>query len=127
MSLGILVVEDDTDARETLVLLLRALGHRAEGCADVASARSALAARTFDLALIDYTLPDGNGAEVARSARAIERSPRPYVVGLTGWAASQMEEGERACFDRVAQKPIRSEQLKELIREATARREPGPP
>ncbi len=126
MSLGILVVEDDTDARETLVLLLTAFGHRARGECDVASARAAIDEGSFDLLLVDYTLPDGSGADVARAVGGVGQASRPLVVGLTGWSASHLSAEERSLFDRVAQKPIRSEQLKELLSEAERRRAAAP-
>lgn len=126
MPLDILVVEDDTDARETLVLLLRAFGHEAEGSPDVASARVAIERDAFDLLLVDYTLPDGTGSDVARAVSELERARRPYVVGLTGWSASHMAPADRAAFDHVAQKPIRSDQLKEILCEAAARRDQAP-
>lgn len=116
MALRILVVEDDADARETLVMLLCALGHDADGREDVASARAALEGGAFDLTLIDYTLPDGTGADVARVARAGE--PRPLVVGLTGWAPSHMSPEDREAFDRLAQKPIDTDRLRRLLEEA---------
>ncbi len=116
MALRILVVEDDTDARETLVMLLATLGHEADGREGVASARAAMEDRAFDLVLIDYTLPDGTGADVARSARARER--RPLLVGLTGWAPSHMSQGDRDAFDRLAQKPIDAAGLKRILAEA---------
>lgn len=60
----VLVVEDDGDQRRLLALVARAHGHEVVECATVADARRA---PPCDLALVDRRLPDGDGAELARS------------------------------------------------------------
>jgi CheY-like chemotaxis protein len=115
VSLRILVVEDDRDARASLLALLGLLGHEVDGCGTVESSRGKLSALAFDVVLIDFTLPDGDGTEVARAATELE--PRPHVIGLTGWSPARLRPADRDAFDRVVQKPLGTEQLVALLQE----------
>ena len=79
--LELLVVDDDTDFRESLKRLLERHGHRATSAADLASARTWLQKGSFDAVLVDLDLPDGSGPEL------IEDAARPAgtdVVVVTG-------------------------------------------
>lgn len=63
--MNILVVEDDADLRVEIVEYLERRRHRATGCATIAAAHEALdaqpAGRTFEAAICDVGLPDGDG------------------------------------------------------------------
>lgn len=78
----VLLVEDSVLARDALQLLLEATGRRVSA---VGSVREALAVIDGDrpaLALLDLTLPDGTGLQVARALQQL--SPETVVVALTG-------------------------------------------
>lgn len=83
-TLEILVVDDDDVDRMAVGRALKASGLPAriheEG--DCAGALSALVKRPFDCAFLDFALPDGDGMELLRQAKA-RRVPTPLVV-LTG-------------------------------------------
>jgi CheY-like chemotaxis protein len=61
----ILVVDDAPDARRLLLHHLRALGQHPAAAASLAEAHALLAARTFDLVIVDRRLGDGDGASLA--------------------------------------------------------------
>lgn len=63
--LSVLLLEDDASLRQMLVWELSDLGYLVHPVGSCDEARSALAARNFDLALMDVGLPDGDGAELA--------------------------------------------------------------
>ena len=69
----VLVVEDNTDAREMLRDLLLLLGHRVDTAADGPAGVDLALANCPDVALIDIGLPGLNGYEVARRIRAASR------------------------------------------------------
>lgn len=73
------LVDDHTMVREGLCRMLEAEGDIvvvAQG-ASVAQGLALLAAGTFDVVVVDVTLPDGNGLDLARAARAASA-----VVGI---------------------------------------------
>ena len=59
----ILIVEDDATLNHLLTDQLRRLGLVATGVADFKQARDAIAADEYDLALLDFRLPDTDGME----------------------------------------------------------------
>lgn len=65
----ILLVEDDVMIASGLQYALEAEGYTVVCCASVGEAYSALKAHVFSLAILDITLPDGNGYEVFKSIR----------------------------------------------------------
>src|SRR6266404_5267636 len=66
----ILVVDDEPSARTTLGLLLRKRSHRVTEVEGVAAAVKALADEAFDVIVTDLRMPDGDGLDVLRAARA---------------------------------------------------------
>jgi CheY-like chemotaxis protein len=103
----ILVVDDDAGNRETLTELLGLSGH------DVVAAESGKqalemmrdAGRPFDVALVDLAMPDMNGIELARLARA--RDPALRIALVTGWEPSGVEgDMEPGVIERIFRKPI---------------------
>jgi len=80
MARTILVVEDDTTLRETLVEALEAEGYRALPAADGREALARFRADRPDLILLDLMLPELSGIEVCRIIRAESGVP---IVMLT--------------------------------------------
>jgi two-component system, NtrC family, response regulator AtoC len=81
---NILIVDDEPSARMTLALLLRKRGHRVVQAEGVRVAAKALAETAFDLVVTDLRMPDGDGLEVLRTAKA--HCPEAVVVLLTAYA-----------------------------------------
>ena len=81
----ILVVEDDADCRSVLQDLLELNGYVVRTCADAREAVSEARAATPALMLLDYLMPDADGAWVVQKLReaggALARVP---VVLTTG-------------------------------------------
>lgn len=81
----ILVVEDDADCRSVLQDLLELNGYVVRTCADAQAAVSAARSATPALMLLDYLMPDADGAWVVQKLReaggALARVP---VVLTTG-------------------------------------------
>jgi len=73
MSLGVLLVEDDRELRDTLREALQVEGYRVAAAASLADARSLLAHAPadagIDLVLLDLGLPDGEGATLLAELR----------------------------------------------------------
>lgn len=66
----VLIVEDDRTIAENLYEFLEARGHQCDYADSVASAQRLLSAHSFDVAVLDRNLPDGDGLSLARHLRA---------------------------------------------------------
>jgi DNA-binding NtrC family response regulator len=75
-------VEDQPRVRASLVELVKELGHEASSVGSVADAREALSRGAPDVCLTDLGLPDGDGLDVLRAAKAAR--PECAVLVLTG-------------------------------------------
>ena len=78
--LRVLVVENHSDTREGIQLVLKALGYHAVPAGTAAEARTLAQRETFDLLLSDITLPDGDGWQLLTELRASGREPRQSIA-----------------------------------------------
>jgi signal transduction histidine kinase/CheY-like chemotaxis protein len=117
-SCHILIIEDNTDARETLALLLQLLGHRTETAATGPDGVARAVASRPQVVLIDLGLPGLDGFAVARQIRAA-LGEGVRLVALTGYA--QEEDRRRsldAGFDAHLPKPVELEELNRVLSDA---------
>src|SRR5713101_5205526 len=87
----ILVVDDEPSARTTLGLLLRKRSHRVTEVEGVAAAVKALTDDVFDVIVTDLRMPDGDGLDVLRAAKA--HCPEADVILLTAYAGWESAKG----------------------------------
>jgi PAS domain S-box-containing protein len=112
----ILLVEDNDDARTSLALALRGLGHEVIEAGDGTRGASLAVERRPDVVLIDLGLPGMDGYEVARAIRSHPAGGAPTLVAVTGYG--QLEDRRRsrdAGFDAHMLKPVSLEALADLI------------
>ena len=69
----LLIVEDDAGIAAGLEYSLTQEGFGVVRCANRKGALEQLAARRFDLAVLDLSLPDGDGFSICRAAREKQR------------------------------------------------------
>jgi CheY-like chemotaxis protein len=113
----VLVADDSPFALE----LIKAILDKA-GCTQLMGAgggREALALageNRFDVVLLDVTMPDMNGYEVARQLRATQGTPGPVIVMLSGRDIVEVDIGAReAGADGVMAKPVDRRKLLEML------------
>lgn len=96
----ILLIDDDTVAREGIRSQLLHLGYRITAIADprVALAHFLTRRREFDLVLTDYAMPELSGADLA--ARILDAAPGFPVLFLTGYVDLRLPEKVRALAGR---------------------------
>ncbi|AMM25168.1 response regulator [Variovorax sp. PAMC 28711] len=80
----VLVIEDDAEVRRAIVESLSMLGYVVSEAANGATGLAALAQEMPDLLVVDYAMPDMNGAEVIDRAR--EHASDIPVILATGYA-----------------------------------------
>jgi PAS domain S-box-containing protein len=119
----ILLVEDNVDGREFMREVLISEGHAVDYAGTVAEALTSLngesASIPYDVILTDIGLPDGNGWDLVATIR--ERWPSVRIGVVTGWEGRA---GVGAGADFVLRKPVRTNDLLDLIAAEGARDEP---
>src|SRR5262249_3379017 len=104
---GILVVDDNVDAAETIAILLKFDGHDVRGAHDgLAALESALAFRP-QAVLLDIGLPGLDGYEVARRLRSLAETKDMILIALTGYGRTQDRlRALTSCFNYHITKPV---------------------
>jgi len=117
----LLVVDDDEIIRNLLRDLLSANRHEVEIAADTRSAIQMLRNREYEVVLTDLMLPDGNGLDVLRAARARPYEPEVLVITAYGTIDSAVEAVRGGAFDYLT-KPIAAQKLLLTVDRAIERR-----
>ncbi|MEM8963193.1 MAG: sigma-54 dependent transcriptional regulator [Acidobacteriota bacterium] len=125
-TLGILVVEDESDQRRLLVRLLATRGYNTLEAADLATARRILASTAeIDLVLTDWKLPDGDGIELLETVRersGNERERAAFVMVTAYGTIARAVEAIRAGADDYLTKPFERQALMLAIERALEKR-----
>jgi CheY-like chemotaxis protein len=115
----VLVVEDQPDARESLVIALQLAGHEVFDAADGPSAIEVASRSGPEVAIVDIGLPGWDGYEVARRLRQMPSGNTIFLVALTGYG--QPEDRRRATeagFDLHLVKPVDPDRLHTIVTDA---------
>jgi DNA-binding response OmpR family regulator len=117
----IFLVEDDKAIAKNLILLLRSEGFTVTHAPTRSEAHAALAGNKFDLALVDISLPDGNGFTVCTEIKETQDVP---VIFLTASGdETSVVTGLNMGADDYITKPFRPREL--IARIGTALRKHG--
>ena len=113
----ILVIDDEADLATTFTRLLGRHGYRAIAVGSLDAARAAMRDETPALVVSDIRLPDGDGLDLVRAARA--RVPPIPAIVMTGHASPGMQRAalEAGAFAFLA-KPFPTASLVALVDEA---------
>lgn len=112
----IFLVEDDQTIAKNLMMLLRSEGFFVTPAASRSEASNILTEQRFDLALVDISLPDGNGFTVCTEIKAEQKIP---VIFLTASAdESSVVTGLNMGADDYVTKPFRPRELLARIKNA---------
>lgn len=108
----LLIVDDDLAVLEVLEELLEILGHEVISANNGRIALELLEEQQFHLVLTDLRMPDVEGWEIARQAKA--KDPELPVILLSGWVPQSEVLNHHLterCIDIFLPKPIDSEEL----------------
>lgn len=117
----IFLVEDDKAIAKNLILLLRSEGFTVIHAPTRSEALAALAGNKFDLALIDISLPDGNGFTVCTEIK--ETGDVPVIFLTASGDEASVVTGLNMGADDYITKPFRPREL--IARIGTALRKSG--
>ncbi|WP_439937282.1 response regulator [Nocardia sp. N13] len=117
-TLRFLVVDDNEDIRDVFCRLVERAGHLATTAADGQEAVEVLERESFDVMLLDLTMPRMNGVDVVRWIRAHpDVAPAMRIVVISAWAGEHRAVLQELGVVTVMQKPLRIQQLTDLIEE----------
>jgi PAS domain S-box-containing protein len=123
----VLVVEDDAVNRLATVVMLRKMGYAVEAAEDGDLALDALAARSFDVVLMDIQMPRLSGDEAARRIRqgALPGVDRHVpIIAVTAHALEGDRERYLACgMNDYLSKPVDVSLLRQAVGRALAGRQ----
>jgi len=116
--LRFLVVDDNEDIRDVFCRLVERAGHVASTAYDGQDAVETLERERFDVMLLDLTMPRMTGVEVVRWLRdRPDVAPALRIVVISAWAGENRAVLQELGITTVMQKPLRIQQLSDLIAE----------
>lgn len=113
----ILVVDDDVDAAEALANLLRDYGQEVGTAHDGAEALDQARLRRPEIVLLDISMPEMDGYDVAKRIRGELGLGDALLVALTGYGEDRHRRLAReAGFDQHVTKPVDTSKIEELLK-----------
>jgi CheY-like chemotaxis protein len=112
----VLVVDDDPDGAEMVAEMLVGLGFQSEFALNGPSAIALAKVFLPNVILLDLSLPEMDGYEVARQLRREASLAAVKLVAVTGWSGPERElQAREAGFDHYIVKPIQLSALKPIL------------
>jgi len=106
----LLITEDDKSLLCMMCWEFEELGYRVTTAASCGEALDAISGSRFDLALLDYNLPDGVGTELMQELHQLQ--PGLPVILYSGLASGgKASEAERCGASRFVAKPVEARTL----------------
>lgn len=113
----VLVAEDSSITQDLLKLVLNQRGHEADIVSDGKEALEALKSQNYDVALLDFHLPEMDGVQVVSGFLENRKSKkRPYFVAITADVEGLLEHTENCeKFDKIIPKPVDIQEVCSVI------------
>ncbi len=112
----VLVVDDERSMRELLAIVLRREGYEVLAAEDGQTGIAALEREPIDLLICDIKMPDMNGVEVLRAAKAIDQDIVAMMITAFASTESAVEAMRLGACDYLS-KPFDVDELKMKVRE----------
>jgi DNA-binding NtrC family response regulator len=120
-ALHVLVIDDEPALRQILSAAVKKAGYSVDQAATASEASSKLVRGDVDVALCDIKLPDGNGIDLLRDAKAAGLDTAFVMVTAFGSMETAVEALRAGAFDYVV-KPVASEELMHRLAKIAAMR-----
>lgn len=119
----ILVVDDYVVTQRLLGQILRNGGHSVEIAGDGLEALALLSSETFDMVVLDVSMPEMDGITVLQQIRADNTYGNPFVIMLTASSDDKVRvSAEQEGADAFLTKPSSSSQVISVVEELLATR-----
>jgi two-component system response regulator AtoC len=117
MSVTILIVDDEENARANIGAFLTSRGYEVLGAATLAEGRQAVRRGNADIILLDVNLPDGYGPDLLEETAALPVRPPIILITAYGDVEMAVDAMKNGAHDFL-QKPIQLAQLQKSIQRA---------
>ncbi len=117
MSITVLVVDDETNARQNISEYLTPLGYEVIGVPTLSEARTSLARGNGDVVLLDVSLPDGYGPTLLYETQNMPLRPPIIIITAHGDIEMAVDAMKSGAHDFLT-KPIQLAQLETSITRA---------
>jgi len=115
-ALRVLAVDDNKDSADSLAMMLRYMGAKAQTAYDGPSAIEAIKESRPAIVVMDLGMPGMDGCEAARLIRQDPDIQRVLLVALTGWGQEEdRRRSKEAGFDHHLVKPVDVDALQTLL------------
>lgn len=121
----LLVVEDDTTFSLMLESFLQKKGHQADLRNDVKSGIRAVKEKAYDMLLLDYRLPDGNGLQVLEASRESGQQLPAVIMTSFNDVRTAVKAIRSGALDYIT-KPVNPDELLMVLNEALQRKTSKP-
>lgn len=110
----ILIIEDEEAERLSLIGVLEAAGYTVDGAENAATALDKIKKQFYDVMIVDYKLPDGDGIDLIKQILQISKDSVPVLA--TGYSSLEVAvESMRIGAHDYIVKPINIDDLKKNI------------
>jgi CheY-like chemotaxis protein len=116
----ILIIDDSASIRVFLEQTLTGAGHTVHAAADGREGLVQLQHERFDLVITDLYMPEADGLETLRTARAQGRLPRAIAISSQNTIMNLLPAARLLGADASLQKPFTAEQLLRAVNEVLA-------
>ncbi|MGB8419767.1 PAS domain S-box protein [Paraburkholderia sp.] len=114
--LRVVIVDDNTDAADSLAMVLELEGHEVRTAGDGIAGLQLIGEFAPQAVILDIGLPLLNGYEVARRIRQDYRDAGILLIAVTGWGQQQDKQtAEQAGFDHHFTKPVDPRELQRVL------------
>ena len=118
----IMVVDDNRDAADSTVGILRLLGHDAQSAYDGASGLELARRLRPEVVFLDLAMPNTDGFETLKLLRIQPGMEKAYVAAVTGYGAEEdKQRTAHAGFDAHLVKPVELNTLMDVLYQARGR------
>ena len=116
----VILLDDEADIRDEFAAYLQGLGHDVQTVGTIKQFLSLFATHKPDIAVVDRSLPDGDGLELVREFR--DQGVRCGVIMFTAKDSTQDRiDGFKAGVDHYLTKPVRLQELGAVVQSLTWR------
>ena len=112
----IIVVDDDDSVQRSFTMLLRTNGYAVETAQNGREAIEKIEKQPFDVALVDYRLPDMDGTDLFPLIQHL--SPKTVKLLITGFTAADVAKSAEFAADAYIEKPVKAQDLLSIIGKA---------
>ena len=128
--LNILIAEDDSINRQLVVQILKNLGHQATAVTNGREALDRLEKETFDLVMMDVSMPEMDGINATRHIRSLDPKNPNRTIPVIALTAHALEEDQRRFLDagmtEVLTKPFSIDTMIRILARRAETVTPGP-